>query len=110
METAREKIRAMQAVKDLHHDLIADPEPVEPPIWGHGWEHTDYLFLDGATDDEFLASFSEMETGLIAAWDDMDPEEIRRAVSIAKSGAVRRWLMLHAANDKPEPRREVAPA
>lgn len=110
MEVTREQIRAMSAVNDLHKNLTTDPEPTEPPLWGHGWEHTDYLFLDGATDDEFLASFSETETGLLAAWDDMNPEEIRRAVSIAKSEAVRRWLMLHAANDKPAPQPEGEPA
>lgn len=114
MESTREQIRATMAVQELHYNLTSDLTPEQekedPPVWGSGWEQTDYLFLEGATDEEFLQAFAEMETILIASWDEVTPEETRRAVSIVKSEAVRRWHMLHAANDKPAPRREVAPA
>lgn len=109
-EITRAHIRAMQSVKDMHKDLTEDPEPAEGPAWGWGWEHTDHLFLEGASDEEFLASFDEMERGLISAWDDISPDEVRRAVSLAKNSAVTRWLLLHAANDKPSPKPEVEPA
>lgn len=81
------------------------PEEPKPPVWGVGWENTDYLFLDGATDDEFVESLNELERST-KTWTGVHQSDLKRAHQIIRDEAVRRWLMLHAANAKPEPKQE----
>lgn len=81
--------------------------PDDAPEWGVGWHSTDWLFMDGATDAEFETELADteqsareafVESGLASA------EDIAVALTIQKREARRRWIMLHAANAKPEPR------
>lgn len=82
-----------------------EPKPPAQPVWGAGWENTDYLFLDGATDEEFLESLDELERAT-KTWVGVNLPDLKTAHRIIRDESVRRWLMLHAANAKPEPKQE----
>ncbi len=104
LETFREDMaRYMDSLKNTATRTA--PEEPKPPVWGAGWENTDYLFLDGATDEEFLESLDELERSA-KTWAGVHQSDLERAHQIIRSDAVRRWLMLHAANAKPEPKQE----
>ncbi|MDN7355186.1 hypothetical protein [Acetobacter senegalensis] len=70
-----------------------DGEETEP-LWGAGWELTDHLFQSGATADDLLHHIERAE------------RKAGACQGILRSEAVQRWLMLHAANAKPEPKPE----
>ncbi|MFT9459469.1 MAG: hypothetical protein ABF611_07945 [Acetobacter orientalis] len=62
------------------------------PLWGAGWELTDYLFQSGATANDLLHHIERAERKAPAC------------KAIIRSEAAHRWRMLHAANAKPEPK------
>lgn len=104
LETFREDIaRYMADLKEAVTRGEREEKP-KPPVWGAGWENTDYLFLDGATDEEFVESLDELER-TAKAWVGVNLSDLKAAHRIIRDEAVRRWLMLHAANAKPEPKR-----
>lgn len=70
-----------------------DGEETEP-LWGAGWELTDHLFQNGATDADLLHQIEQAE------------RKAPGSRAIIRSEAVQRWQMLHAANAKPEPKQE----
>lgn len=80
--------------------------PETEPQWGAGWYLTDWLFLDGATDAEFLDSLAETERDTHTAFSKnglAKPEDVSASLMIQNGEARRRWVMLHAANAKPRP-------
>lgn len=103
LETFREDIaRHMAGLKEAVTREEREEEP-KPPVWGAGWENTDYLFLDGATDEEFVESLDELER-TTKTWEGVNLSDLKAVHRIIRDEAVRRWLMLHAANAKPEPK------
>ncbi|MCG0993887.1 hypothetical protein LHT11_01560 [Acetobacter indonesiensis] len=105
LETFRGDIaRYMAGLKEaVTRSEWEEPKPPAPPVWGAGWENTDYLFLDGATDEEFVESLDELER-TTKTWAGVNLSDLKAAHRIIRDEAVRRWLMLHAANTKPEPK------
>lgn len=90
-----------------------DEVPEAEPQWGAAWYLTDWLFLDGATDAEFEASLAETERDTHTAFAGSgmaNADDIDTALTIQRGEARRRWVMLHAANVKPEPPMEGASA
>lgn len=80
--------------------------PDKMPEWGCGWYATDHLFAEGATDADFFASLEETGKHARAVFSKQIgacPEQLKTALLIHNDEAIRRWVMLHAANDKPQP-------
>lgn len=79
--------------------VLVDGEPVQMP----GWDFTDSLFLDGGDDDDLLRELEAMRRPFIdpIAGGAATESQAITALDIAKGEAIRRWRMLHAANEKP---------
>lgn len=80
------------------------PDGEAVPEWGPGWEFTDSLFLDGGDDAHLAGELEALRRPFIdtvTADGDATESQTFEALAITQGETVRRWRMLHAANEKP---------